>query len=83
MSVSVSVSENPLLSIIIASSSSIGKTFLIGLTDYVATRYPKEGPLLPPSAMAPLSRLTFTMLILPLIYEGIASSVKLESLEMS
>uniref|UniRef100_A0A7S3QAS7 Uncharacterized protein n=1 Tax=Chaetoceros debilis TaxID=122233 RepID=A0A7S3QAS7_9STRA len=80
MSVSVSVSENPLLSIIIASSSSIGKTFLIGLTDYVATRYPKEGPLLPPSAMAPLSRLTFTMLILPLIYEGIASSVKLESL---
>lgn len=72
---------SPVLSVVIASASSVGKTFLIGLAGYLATKFPTESPLIPPSSLSALSRMTFIVLILPLIYSGVASSVSLSELE--
>lgn len=72
---------SPVLSVIIASASSVGKTFLIGLVGYLATKFPSGSPLIPPSSLSALSRMTFIILILPLIYTGVASSVSLSELE--
>mmetsp|Transcript_14346 Transcript_14346/g.21553 ORF Transcript_14346/g.21553 Transcript_14346/m.21553 type:complete len:499 (-) Transcript_14346:39-1535(-) len=72
---------SPVFSIIAASASSVGKTFLIGLSGFLATLYPKKSPLIPPSSLSSLSRMTFNLLLLPLIFTGVASSVKLSELE--
>lgn len=67
-------------SVIVAATSSVGKTFLIGAVGYAAVKYPKENPLLPIDSINMLSRLTFNILLVPLYYTGIASSVTLESI---
>lgn len=72
---------SPVVSIIIASASSVGKTFLIGVVGFLATKFPRASPLIPPSSLSALSRMTFNVLILPLIYSGVASSVSLSDLE--
>lgn len=72
---------SPILSIIAASASAVGKTFVIGLVGYLSTKYPKDAPLIPLSSLSLLSRMTFNMLIIPLIYTGVASSVELSELE--
>ena len=69
-----------LASIVISSASAVGKTFLIGAAGYYAVKRPKSDPYLPTSSINMLSRLSFNILILPLIYTGVASSVTLESL---
>lgn len=72
---------SPVVSVIIASASSVGKTFIIGLVGYLATKFPTGFPLIPPSSLSALSRMSFIVLILPLIYSGVASSVSLSELE--
>lgn len=67
-------------SIVISAASAVGKTFLIGAAGYYAVKCPKNNPYLPTSSIDMLSRLTFHILLLPLIYTGVASSVTLESL---
>lgn len=69
------------LSIIGASTTGVGKILFIGLVGAVACKYPKHSPLLPSSFLPVISRLSFNILILPLIYTGIASSVHLDELE--
>lgn len=67
-------------SIIISAASAVGKTFLIGASGYYAVKRPVGNPYLPKSSINMLSRFSFYILLLPLIYSGIASSVTLESL---
>ncbi len=67
-------------SIIVSAASAVGKTFLIGATGYYAVKRPVANPYLPKSSINMLSRFSFYILILPLIYTGVASSVTLESL---
>ncbi len=67
-------------SIIISSASAVGKTFLIGAVGYCAVKLPRSTPILPVHSINMLSRLTFNILLLPLIFTGVASSVTLESL---
>lgn len=67
-------------SVIVAATSSVGKTFLIGSVGFAAVKFPKEKPLLPIESIDVLSRLTFNIFLLPLYYTGIASSVTLESI---
>lgn len=75
------MSSSPLLSIIAAAGSSVGKTFLIGVVGFLATKFPKQAPLIPYENLSSLSRMTFNMLILPLTFTGVAKSVKLAELE--
>lgn len=72
---------SPILSIIAASATAVGKTFFIGLVGYLSTKYPNHDPLIPLSSLSLLSRLTFNMLLIPLIYTGVAKSVELSELE--
>lgn len=64
-----------ILSIIIAVASAVGKTFIIGAVGYLSVIRPKGRPLLPVSSIDMLSRLTFNMLMLPMIFTGLGSSV--------
>ena len=66
--------------VVVAAATSVAKTFLIGIVGYAAVNYPKGNPLLPIDSINMLSRLTFNILFLPLLYTGIASSITLESL---
>jgi len=67
-------------SIIAATASAVGKTFIIGAIGYISVKLPKNRPFLPYSSINMLSRFSFNVLLLPLIYTGIAASVTLESL---
>ena len=67
-------------SIIISAASAVGKTFLIGASGYYAVKRPVGNPYLPKSSINMLSRFSFHILLLPLIYTGVASSVTIESL---
>ena len=71
---------NTTVSIIISVATAVGKTFLIGVVGYVATLKPKKKPFLPVESINMLSRLSFNILILPMIFSGVGSSVTLESL---
>jgi len=66
--------------IITASSASVAKVFLIGLVGYLAVQYPKPSPFIPPSSVESLARMSFHLLLLPLFYETIASTVTLHDL---
>lgn len=72
--------SSTLSSVIISVASAVGKTFLIGAVGYLSVKYPKDNPILPRTSIDMLSRLTFNILLLPLIYTGLASSVTLDSL---
>lgn len=71
-----------LSSVIAAAASSVGKTFLIGATGFICTKFPRSNPLIPSELVSPLSRLTFAILILPMIYVGVGSSVQVEDLDI-
>ncbi|KAL3792764.1 hypothetical protein ACHAWO_002369 [Cyclotella atomus] len=62
-------------SVIIASASATAKVFVIGGIGYYAACRPKASPILPNIAMTGISKMNFNLLVLPLIYSTIASSV--------
>lgn len=62
-------------SVIIASASATAKVFVIGGLGYWAACRPKASPILPDVAMTGISKMNFNLLLLPLIYSTIASSV--------
>jgi hypothetical protein len=61
--------------VIIASASATAKVFVIGGIGYWAACRPKGSPTLPDVAMTGISKMNFNLLLLPLIYSTIASSV--------
>ena len=62
-------------SVVIASASATAKVFVIGGLGYWAACRPKPSPILPNVAMTGISKMNFNLLLLPLIYSTIASSV--------
>lgn len=62
-------------SVIIASASATAKVFVIGGIGYWSACRPKASPILPNVAMTGISKMNFNLLLLPLIYSTIASSV--------
>mmetsp|Transcript_7952 Transcript_7952/g.11785 ORF Transcript_7952/g.11785 Transcript_7952/m.11785 type:complete len:472 (-) Transcript_7952:49-1464(-) len=67
-------------SVLQAAGSAVGKVFLIGMVGYLSVLYPKENPLMPCEMVGRISRITFNLLTLPLIFSTIASTVSLDTL---
>eukprot|EP01082_Thalassiosira_pseudonana_P001285 g1518.t1 g1518 contig10:2262714-2264279(+) len=70
--------SNAITSVIIASTSATAKVFVIGGIGYWAAA--SKSPILPPHALTPISKMNFNLLILPLIYATLASSVTPEKI---
>jgi len=66
------------LSVIAASYTAIGKMLVLGLVGVFCCKYPKRNPFIPSKMIAMLSRMTFNMLLIPLVYTGLASNIKLD-----
>ncbi|KAL3771604.1 hypothetical protein ACHAW5_006631 [Stephanodiscus triporus] len=67
-------------SVMIASASAVAKVFVILAIGYVAAIRPRPIPLMPPHAINSISKMNLYLLVIPLIYSTIASSVTLEKL---
>jgi len=68
-------------SVIIAAASAVMKTALIGAAGFFAVKRPKTSPLLPIESVNMLSRMSFVLFSLPLIYTGIAANISLDQLQ--
>jgi len=64
-----------LVSVVIASSSSVAKVYIIGSLGYWCVRHPKDAPLIPATSVRMLSRLSFDVMGLPMIYCAIGSTL--------
>lgn len=69
------------LSVVIASTQSVAKVFVIGAVGFAAVRFPRVEPFLPAAAVSTVARFAFHTLLLSLIYSTNAKSVNRESLE--
>lgn len=67
-------------SVLQAAGSAVGKVFLIGMVGYLSVIHPKENPLMPCNMVGRISRVTFNLLTLPLIFSTMASTVSLDTL---
>jgi len=67
-------------SVMIASASAVAKVFVILAIGYVAAIRPRPIPLMPPNAINSISKMNLYLLVIPLIYSTIASSVTPEKL---
>jgi predicted permease len=67
-------------SVMIASASAVAKVFVILGIGYVAAIRPRPIPLMPPNAINSISKMNLYLLVIPLIYSTIASSVTPEKL---
>mmetsp|Transcript_49621 Transcript_49621/g.73788 ORF Transcript_49621/g.73788 Transcript_49621/m.73788 type:complete len:504 (+) Transcript_49621:18-1529(+) len=63
--------------VLAASATSVGKVFLISLVGYLSTKYPKDAPWMPSSQIGMISRMTFYVLTIPLVYATMASTVSI------
>ena len=68
------------VSVLIASASSVAKVFLIATVGFLAVKRPKANPLIPPQSVGMLSRFAFTVLNIPLIYSAIGSTLTIDVL---
>ena len=66
---------NAVITVMIASASAVAKVFVILAIGYISAKRPKPIPLMPPNAIDSISKLNFYLLVIPLIYATIASSV--------
>ena len=66
------------VSVLIASASSVAKVFLIALVGLFAVKYPRKSPLIPPASINVLSRFAFTVLNIPLVYSSIGSTLSID-----
>ena len=71
---------NAVTSVMIASASAVAKVFVILAVGYVAAIRPRPIPLMPPHAINSISKMNLYLLVIPLIYSTIASSVTPEKL---
>ena len=66
------------VSVLIASASSVAKVFLIAIVGLFAVKHPKTNPLIPPASINVLSRFAFTVLNIPLVYSSIGSTLSVD-----
>lgn len=66
---------NAVITVMIASASAVAKVFVILAIGYMSAKRPRPIPLMPPQAIDSISKLNFYLLVIPLIYATIASSV--------
>lgn len=66
---------NAVITVMIASASAVAKVFVILAIGYISAKRPRPIALLPPHAIDSISKLNFYLLLIPLIYATIASSV--------
>jgi hypothetical protein len=66
---------NAVITVMIASASAVAKVFVILAIGYISAKRPRPIPLMPPNAIDSISKLNFYLLVIPLIYATIASSV--------
>ncbi|KAL3822357.1 hypothetical protein ACHAXA_001734 [Cyclostephanos tholiformis] len=71
---------NAVTSVMIASASAVAKVFVILAVGYVAAIRPRPIPLMPPHAINSITKMNLYLLVIPLIYSTIASSVTPEKL---
>lgn len=66
------------VSVLIASVSSVAKVFLIAIVGLFAVKHPRNNPLIPPASINVLSRFAFTVLNIPLVYSSIGSTLSID-----
>ena len=66
------------VSVLIASASSVAKVFLIAIVGLFAVKHPRNNPLIPPASINVLSRFAFTVLNIPLVYSSIGSTLSID-----
>ena len=66
------------VSVLIASASSVAKVFLIAIVGLFAVKHPGNNPLIPPASINVLSRFAFTVLNIPLVYSSIGSTLSID-----
>jgi hypothetical protein len=66
------------VSVLIASASSVAKVFLIAIVGLFAVKLPRSNPLIPPRSINVLSRFAFTVLNIPLVYSSIGSTLSID-----